>query len=482
MCPLSHLLANASSPEGRAGKPERIFCFSAQSKLVSPSGRDVAQRQRGHLPVDIASQICPNTCPLSHLLANASSPFGRAEKPERIFSFSAQTKLVSPFGRDVAQRQRGLLPADISSQICPNTNLLACCPLSHLLANASSPEGRAEKPERIFGFYRAVQLVSPFGRDVAQRQRGLLPADISSQICPNTNLLACCPLSHLLANASSPEGRAEKSERIFSFYAQSKLVSPSGRDVAQRQRGHLPVDIASQICPNTNLLACCPLGHLLANASSPEGRAEKRERIFCFSAQSKLVSHSGRDVAQRQRGLESADMAFQICPNTNLLACCPLSHLLANASSPEGRAEKSERIFSFYAQSKLVSPSGRDVAQRQRGLESADIASQICPNTNLLACCPLSHLLANASSPEGRAEKPVRIFSFYAQRQRGHCRLFFLADNFSIKKALRGVLFFYLFSWMCCRMLGCLRCCRCFPCFRCLLPHRSLRSVPNPHP
>ena len=162
--------------------------------------------------------------------------------------------------------------------------------------------------------------------------------------------------------------------------------------------------------------------------------------------------------------------------------CAPLSHLLANASSPEGRAEKPVRIFSFSAQSKLVSPSGRDVAQRQRGHLPADISSQICPNTNLLACCPLSHLLANASSPEGRAEKPVRIFSFYAQRQRGHCRLFFLADNFSIKKALRGVLFFYLFSWMCCRMLGCLRCCRCFPCFRCLLPHRSLRSVPNPHP
>ena len=139
--------------------------------------------------------------------------------------------------------------------------------------------------------------------------------------------------------------------------------------------------------------------------------------------------------------------------------CCPLSHLLANASSPKGRAEKRERIFSFYAQSKLVSPFGRDVAQRQRGLLPADIASQICPNTNLLACCPLSHLLANASSPKGRAEKPERIFSFsaqsklvspsgrdVAQRQRGHCQLFFLADNFSIKKALRGVLFFYLFS------------------------------------
>jgi len=163
------------------------------------------------------------------------------------------------------------------------------CALSVIcFANASSPEGRAEKRERIFCFSAQSQLVSPSGRDVAQRQRGHLPADIASQICPNTNLLACCPLSHLLANASSPEGRAEKLERIFSFYAQTKLVSPSERDVAQRQRGHLPADIASQICPNTNLLACCPLNHLLANASSPEGRAEKPERIFGFYAQSNL--------------------------------------------------------------------------------------------------------------------------------------------------------------------------------------------------
>ena len=43
--------------------------------------------------------------------ANASSPKGRAEKSVRIFLPSAQTKLVSPSGRDVAQRQRGLAPS-----------------------------------------------------------------------------------------------------------------------------------------------------------------------------------------------------------------------------------------------------------------------------------------------------------------------------------------------------------------------------------
>ena len=55
------------------------------------------------------------------------------------------------------------------------------------------------------------------------------------------------------------------------------------------------------------------------------------------SAQPKLVSPSGRDVAQRQRGQEPADMAFQICPDSNLPVCCPLSHLLAQMPAlPKG--------------------------------------------------------------------------------------------------------------------------------------------------
>ena len=64
--------------------------------------------------------------------------------------------------------------------------------------------------------FRTNHLVSPSGRDVAQRQRGLAPSsrelDLpqaktegvlqiwqnTHEICPNTNLPACCPLSHLL--------------------------------------------------------------------------------------------------------------------------------------------------------------------------------------------------------------------------------------------------------------------------------------------
>ena len=58
-------------------------------------------------------------------------------------------------------------------------------------------------------------------------------------------VLFCCAERAALsvicfANASSPKGRAKKPVRAFYSYAQSKLVSPSGRDVAQRQRGRAP--------------------------------------------------------------------------------------------------------------------------------------------------------------------------------------------------------------------------------------------------
>ena len=63
--------------------------------------------------------------------------------------FYAQTKLVSPFGRDVAQRQRGLIPVSIFFffffliRTCQRAALSVICP-----ANASSPKGRAKKPVR----------------------------------------------------------------------------------------------------------------------------------------------------------------------------------------------------------------------------------------------------------------------------------------------------------------------------------------------
>lgn len=67
-------------------------------------------------------------------------------------------------------------------------------------------------------------------------------------------------------------------------------------------------------------------------------------RRVCPSAQNKLVSPSGRDVAQRQRGLRPSDIAFQICPDTNLPAFCPSqSFALQMPALPRGRAEKAVR-------------------------------------------------------------------------------------------------------------------------------------------
>ena len=81
-------------------------------------------------------------------------------------------------------------------------------------------------------------------------------------------------------------------------------------------------------------------------------------------------------------------MAFQICPDTNLSACCPLSHLLRKCQLFQRESREACANFLPYAQTKLVSPSGRDVAQRQRGLESADMAFQICPDTSFFILRP----------------------------------------------------------------------------------------------
>ena len=105
--------------------------------------------------------------------------------------FSAQSKLVSPFGRDVAQRQRGLAPslreldlpqaktegaanylsrirlflAQTCPRAAPSVTAYAVPPSSGMKAlvfthNPTCLSGRAEKPVQTFFLLRAVQLVS----------------------------------------------------------------------------------------------------------------------------------------------------------------------------------------------------------------------------------------------------------------------------------------------------------------------------------
>ena len=49
-----------------------------------------------------------------------------------------------------------------------------------------------------------------------------------------------CPLSHLLRKCQLSQRESREAGANFLPYAQTKLVSPSGRDVAQRQRGLAP--------------------------------------------------------------------------------------------------------------------------------------------------------------------------------------------------------------------------------------------------
>ncbi len=65
------------------------------------------------------------------------------------------------------------------------------------------------------------------------------------------------------------------------------------------------------------LFGCLPSQSFASQMPAlPRGEPRSRCECVCSYAQSKLVSPFGRDVAQRQRGLESAGMAFQICPDT----------------------------------------------------------------------------------------------------------------------------------------------------------------------
>ena len=127
-------------------------------------------------------------------------------------------------------------------------------------------------------FLRTIQLVSPFGRDVAQRQRGLAPSlrelDLPqaktegaagylsrirlflAQTCPRAALSVIC-----FANASSLKGRAEKPERTAHLTNQSR--------------------------PDADLPACCSFRHGLRRATF------LREEGFGFSRNPTLSLPSG---------------------------------------------------------------------------------------------------------------------------------------------------------------------------------------------
>ena len=171
-------------------------------------------------------QTCQRAALSVICFANASSPKGRAEKPVRTAHLTNQSK--------------------------PHANLFACCSFRHGLRRATFLR------EEGFGFPHSPTCLSLWERCRAATERagslfegaGLPPCGKPEgvlqigkirmrfalmQTCQRAALSVIC-----FANASSPKGRAEKPVRTFSSYAQTKPVSPFGRDVAQRQRGQAP--------------------------------------------------------------------------------------------------------------------------------------------------------------------------------------------------------------------------------------------------
>ena len=134
-----------------------------------------------------------------------------------------------------------------------------CC------ANASSPEGRAEKPVRT--------------------------GSLTNQGSSDTDLLACCSFRHGLRRAtflreegfcpcaqtrlSLPLGEMSRSDREGRLPCEGAGLPPCGKTEGVLQIGKIRMRFALiRICSRAALSVICP-----ANASSPKGRAEKPVRI-----------------------------------------------------------------------------------------------------------------------------------------------------------------------------------------------------------
>ena len=186
----------------------------------------------------------------------------------------------SPFGHTCSNRtERIRLSLRKPAVFLPSQSfaLMQTCPCAAPSVTACAVPPSSGRKALVL---RTDQLVSPSGRDVAQRQRGLVPADMAFQICPDSNFPVFCPLSHLLRKCQLSQGESRE----------------AGANCTPDVSGYLLRRLARVLL----------LPSRLAPRHLPQGGR------LCFSAQSKLVSPSGRDVAQRQRGL---------APSSRELAC-----------------------------------------------------------------------------------------------------------------------------------------------------------------
>ena len=135
-------------------------------------------------------------------------------------------------------------------------------------------------------------------------------------------------------------------------YAQTKLVSPSGRDVAQRQRG---------LAPSLRELGCRLAARLREQPARPDELGElSYEFVSVLPSQSFAPQMPALPKGEPRSWCELQSLTHQANSCANLPACYSFRHGLRRATFLR------EEGF-VYAQTKLVSPSGRDVAQRHRG-------------------------------------------------------------------------------------------------------------------
>ena len=167
-------------------------------------------------------------------------------------------QLVSPFGRDVAQRQRGLESADMAFQIRPDTNLSVRCPLSHLLRKCQLSQRESREAGANFSPLRAIQTcLSLWERCRAATERACIDYVLSPVCLMRTGQ---CPALSVIcfANASSPKGRAEKASSRGSWICRRAKTEGVLQIDKIRMRFAL-TRTCSHVCPLSHLLCKCQL-------------------------------------------------------------------------------------------------------------------------------------------------------------------------------------------------------------------------------
>ena len=167
-------------PRGEPRNRCEFFCSYAQSNLSLPSGEMSRSDREGWNQLTwlfefALTQTCLRVCPLSHLLRKCQLSQGESRETGANSFLLRTIQLVSPFGRDVAQRQRGLAPSlreldlpqaktegvlqigKIRMRFALTQTCLRVCPLSHLLRKCQLSQGESRETGANSFLLRTIQ-------------------------------------------------------------------------------------------------------------------------------------------------------------------------------------------------------------------------------------------------------------------------------------------------------------------------------------